>query len=56
MVGTFADVVVSDALVKGIEGFDYELARMALKKDSFEAPSRSTGSAVGEQKLFITFQ
>ncbi len=47
MVGTFADVVVSDAIVKGIEGFDYELARMALKKDAFETPPPNAGSAVG---------
>jgi hypothetical protein len=47
MVGTFADVVVSDAIVKGIKGFDYELARMALKKDAFEPPPRSAGSAQG---------
>ena len=47
MVGTFADVVVSDAIVKNIEGFDYELARMALKKDAFESPPPAAGSAVG---------
>lgn len=48
MVGTFADVVVSDAIVKGIAGFDLELARAALKKDAFETPPQSAGSAFGK--------
>lgn len=33
MVGTFADVVVADAIVKGVPGFDLDLARRALLKD-----------------------
>jgi hypothetical protein len=33
MVGTFADVVVADAVVKGVPGFDLMLAKDALIKD-----------------------
>jgi hypothetical protein len=33
MVGTFADVVVADAVVKGVPGFDLTLAKDALIKD-----------------------
>lgn len=33
MVGTFADVVVADAIVKGVGGFDLALAKEALLKD-----------------------
>lgn len=47
MVGTYADVVVSDAVIKDIKGFDLEIARTALKKDAFETPPGHAGSAVG---------
>ena len=33
MVGTFADVVIADAIVKGVSGFDVMLAKDALLKD-----------------------
>jgi putative alpha-1,2-mannosidase len=33
MVGTFADVVVADAIVKGVPGFYLNLAKDALMKD-----------------------
>lgn len=33
MVGTFADVVIADAIVKEIKGFDIQLAIDALRKD-----------------------
>lgn len=33
MVGTFADVVVSDALVKNVPGFDRRMAIQALLRD-----------------------
>lgn len=33
MVGTFADVVVADAVVKRVPGFDLSLAKDALLKD-----------------------
>ena len=48
MVGTFADVVISDAIVKNIGGFDLETARLALKKDAFEQPPAHAGNAFGE--------
>jgi hypothetical protein len=42
MVGTFADVVIADAIVKGVEGFDLDLARLALLKDvRLASPSNS---------------
>lgn len=36
MVGTFADVVLADAILKNISGFDVKTAWEALKKDAFE--------------------
>jgi predicted alpha-1,2-mannosidase len=37
MVGTYADVVISDAIIKDLKGFDKNLAWKAIFKDSFEA-------------------
>jgi putative alpha-1,2-mannosidase len=51
MVGTYADVVIADAIVKDIKGFDLETARAALKKDAFEDPPAHAGSAVGKEGL-----
>jgi putative alpha-1,2-mannosidase len=51
MVGTYADVVVADAIVKDIKGFDLEAARAALKKDAFEEPPAHAGSAIGKEGL-----
>lgn len=36
MIGTFADVVLADAILKNISGFDVALAWEAMKKDAFE--------------------
>lgn len=36
MVGSHADAMVADAMVKGIKGFDLETAYRALRKDAFE--------------------
>jgi hypothetical protein len=33
MVGTFADVVIADAIVKDVKGFDLRMAIDALSKD-----------------------
>lgn len=52
MVGTYADVVVSDAVIKDIKGFDLETARAALKKDAFEEPPGFAGSAIGSLNHF----
>ena len=38
MVGTMADTVFSDAIVKGIPGFDVSLAYEAVRKNAFVAP------------------
>lgn len=51
MVGTYADVVISDAIVKNIPGFDLEVARTALKRDAFEEPPPYAGSAIGKEGL-----
>lgn len=51
MVGTYADVVIADAIVKGIKGFEYETAYQALKKDSFVPPPAHAGGAVGKEGL-----
>ncbi|CAM9399077.1 unnamed protein product, partial [Ectocarpus fasciculatus] len=51
MVGTFADVVVADAIMKDIPGFDVSTAIEAIRKDSFEAPPRHAGGAVGKDGI-----
>jgi len=51
MVGTFADVVVADAIIKDIPNFDLELAIEALMKDSFQEPPPLAGNAVGKEGL-----
>lgn len=51
MVGTYADVVVADAVVKGIKGFSLEDARAALTKDAFANPPKLSGGAVGKDGL-----
>lgn len=47
MVGTFADVVLADAIVKGIEGFDVQAAYEGMLKDSFESIDDSARGKVG---------
>ena len=51
MVGTYADVVVADALVKKVKGFDYNLAIEALRKDSFTDAPKFAGGAAGKEGL-----
>jgi predicted alpha-1,2-mannosidase len=51
MVGTFADVVVADAIVKGVKGFEINTAIDALMKDSFTDPPSHAGNAVGKGGL-----
>eukprot|EP00605_Chrysophyceae_sp_TOSAG23-4_P002195 GSChrysophyteH1.ASY1.ANO1.2425.1 assembled CDS len=51
MVGTFADVVVADAIVKGIKGIDIEVAKGAIHKDSFVTPPAFAGNAIGKDGL-----
>ena len=62
MVGTFGDVVIADAIVKGIGGFEREAAWDALRKDAYEPePGGSDGSMgkvglrVYEQHGFIPY-
>ena len=43
MVGTYADVVIADAIIKGIPGFDYGMAQAALHKDAFQEPPGYAG-------------
>lgn len=47
MPGNFADNMVTDAMVKGIQGFDYPTAYAALRKDAFEIPVGQPGQPVG---------
>lgn len=47
MPGNHADAMVTDAMVKGISGFDYQTAYEALRKDAFEIPVGERGKPVG---------
>ena len=51
MVGTFADVVIADAIIKDVKGFDRNLAKAALTKDSFDEPPAYAGNAIGKNGL-----
>lgn len=52
MIGTFADVVLADAIVKNISGFDIDLAWQAMYKDSYEVyPGKD--SARGKKGLDV---
>ncbi|CAE7249918.1 unnamed protein product [Symbiodinium natans] len=42
MVGTYADVVLADAIVKNISGFDQDLAWKALHRDAYEEYTADT--------------
>ncbi|KAJ1444648.1 glycosyl hydrolase family 92-domain-containing protein [Pelagophyceae sp. CCMP2097] len=44
MVGTYGDVVLADAIVKKVGGFDERAAYAALKKDAFDANVPSGGA------------
>jgi len=50
MVGTFADVVIADAIIKNISGFSRDVAWKALAKDAFETYPKK-GSAKGKLGL-----
>ena len=47
MPGNHADAMVADAMVKGIQGFDYDTAYAALRKDAFTIPVGQPGQPVG---------
>jgi predicted alpha-1,2-mannosidase len=47
MPGNFADTMVTDAMVKGIQGFDLKTAYAALRKDAFTIPVSQRGEPVG---------
>ncbi|MDB6085783.1 MAG: alpha-mannosidase [Gammaproteobacteria bacterium] len=42
MIGTHADSLVAEAIVKGFKGFDYELAYQAVYKDAMTPPDGDT--------------
>ncbi|HYW95772.1 MAG TPA: GH92 family glycosyl hydrolase [Bacteroidales bacterium] len=44
MIGTHADAVIADAMVKGVKGFDRKLAWEAVRKDAFVPPPGDTGN------------
>ena len=54
MVGTYGDVVVAEALVKAVGGFDEAAAWDALRKDAFEEAPQ--GGAVGKVGLRVYAQ
>jgi predicted alpha-1,2-mannosidase len=47
MVGTHADAMIADAIVKGIPGFDVQTAYEALRKDAFVVGSKGGGGRLG---------
>eukprot|EP00981_Chlorochromonas_danica_P006116 scaffold1290_cov248-Ochromonas_danica.AAC.1 len=51
MVGTFADVVIADAIVKDVQCFEKPVAINALSKDAYQAGPPFAGGAVGKEGL-----
>lgn len=49
MIGTHADAMIADALVKGIDGFDRATAYEAIRKDAFAVPGPGEGGRAGMQ-------
>jgi predicted alpha-1,2-mannosidase len=50
MVGTYSDLVVAEAICRGIGGFDREEAYAAIRKNAFEAPP-AAGAPYGRTAL-----
>lgn len=51
MTGTFSDVIIADAILKNIPGFDHDTAWEALKKDSFSEVENPRDTTHGKQGL-----
>lgn len=51
MVGTYADVVIADAIVNNIHGFDINMAIEAILKDSYAEPPRYAGASMGKEGI-----
>ncbi len=51
MAGTYADVVLADAIVKDIKGFDRRMAADAIRKDAFEPGPAYAAGAAGKDGL-----
>ncbi|CAE8711051.1 unnamed protein product, partial [Polarella glacialis] len=51
MVGTFADVVLADAIIKNISGFDREIAWAALRQDAYTINPDAHDSSKGKVGL-----
>ena len=47
MVGSHADVMLADAMSKGVGGFDYDTAYRAMHHDAFDLPPAGKGDGVG---------
>lgn len=53
MIGTFADVVLADAILKGIPGFNYSTAWEAIRKDAFDINPEKKDTSRGKFGLGV---
>lgn len=56
MIGTHGDAVIADALVKGIKGFNPQLAYEAMHKNSFTAPDGDTLKKWGDRDVWTSYE
>jgi len=56
MIGTHADAVIADAYVKGIRGYDVNLAYEAMRKDAMVPPDYDTKYRFGDRAPWHTYE
>jgi predicted alpha-1,2-mannosidase len=56
MISTHADAVIADAYVKGVRGYDVQLAYKALLKDAMVPPDNDTSLAYGDRDLWTGYE
>lgn len=56
MIGTHADEVIADAYVKGIRGYDTDLAYKALLHDAMDPPLNDTGLKYGDRDPWTDYE
>lgn len=56
MIGTHADAVLADAMVKGVEGFDYDLAFEATYKNAMVPPDGDENNKWGDRFEWTAYE
>lgn len=54
MVGTHADAMIADAIVKGVKGFDVTTAYAAIRRDAFDVRDNPSGGGRNSMKEYLS--